>query len=77
MPPGVSLDSARIALERSSAGRPEDLQIQLDLVRVLVRLGQPQRARMLAQHAIGFPLLSSGDRDNRRALVEILRSLES
>ena len=77
MPPGVSLDSARISLERAAAGRPEDLQIQLDLVRVLVRLGQPQRARMLAQRAMGFPLVSIGDRDNRRALAEILRSLTS
>lgn len=75
MPPGASLDSARLALERAAAGRPRDLQIHLDLVRVLVGLHQRDKARIVARKAIGFPLVSRGDEENRRSLEGLLREM--
>jgi hypothetical protein len=75
MPPSTSLDSARIALERAGALRPADLQIHLDLVRVLVRMGQGERARIVGQRALGLPLVSAGDGVNRDEIARLLRRL--
>lgn len=75
MPPGTSLDSARIALERASALRPSDLQIHLDLVRVLVRMRQGERAREVARKALDLPVVSAGDGVNRHEISRLLRKL--
>jgi hypothetical protein len=75
MPPGTSLDSARIALERAGALRPSDLQIHLDLVRVLVRMGRDERARIVAERALGIPVVSAGDGVNRHEIARLLRRL--
>lgn len=75
MPVGTSLDSARIALERAGTLRPDDLQIHLDLVRVLVRMGQGERARVVGRRALDLPLVSAGDGPNRDEIARLLRRL--
>lgn len=75
MPVGTSLDSARIALERAGTLRPDDLQIHLDLVRVLVRMGQGERARAVGRRALDLPLVSAGDGRNRDEIARLLRRL--
>ncbi len=75
MPEGVSLDSARISLEEARRLRPTDLQIHCDLVRVLIEQGRKQLAQDIGQRALGFPIASAGDLDNRKAIEALLRQL--
>jgi len=75
MPEGTSMDSARLALERAAAIRPSDLQIQLDLARVLVRLERTARAREVARRALAIPAVSAGDQESRREIEGLLRRL--
>ena len=75
MPKGVSVDSARLSLETAARLRPDDLQIHHDLVRVLMTQGKTTAARDLARRALGFPIASAGDRDNRKAIEGLLKQL--
>ncbi len=75
MPYGVSMDSARLALENAAHLRSDDLQIHHDLVRVLIAQGMTTAARDLARRALGFPIASAGDRNNRKAIEGLLKQL--
>lgn len=73
MPEGVSLDSARLALERADRLRPNDLQILSDLVRVLGLQGQPRRAREVASRSLAVPPRHDADRKALEALRLVVR----
>lgn len=75
MPKGVSLDSARISLEEAAGLRPADLQIHRDLMQVLIVQGRKEAAKGIGRRALGFPIASAGDRDNRKAIEGLLRQL--
>ncbi|MCB9497597.1 MAG: hypothetical protein H6686_11985 [Fibrobacteria bacterium] len=68
MPRGASLDSARIALERADALRPNDLQILSDLATVLHSLGEIDDAREVARRALRAPAIGTEGRTARKRL---------
>ena len=76
IPPGASMDSAVICLQRADRLHPGDLQVILDLARIQFELGRRSEAIATCRRGLSTPPLSAGDLVNLRALGQLHRRLE-